>query len=582
MCYFLRACKSWWFFLAVSLTADRRFLLLLLAAASNSKITTPSRINMLSKKFNRFLRPRIELMNDSSATRVEDKPRDPPPAATPVRLPQYPQGTSASIPYTAGEIYRLFCTFSAQGPTKKHVDALNLEVTADVPLAQLVPNGYLPPTSWLADPATSGGSNVFPAPLPPPSEKLRNGASKPGHPEFYVRVKELLVNNEDAFRFLQRKPPVGGGTSIRIAHFRKTFEGLSDMAEYWDTSLDNYVTVPPRPETAAMDIEEIRAEAKGAEEGQKIETPSKTPKVTYTGRRIGTGDKMPYGYRETTIATFVETIAWCFRCRVEQTRKDRLRFHQQVIRALPSESVYCTPGNQLQARQGVREGPLMGVQCRISTDFRKPHEVAGEGKNELRDLFYEVALGLLIAQKRDREGKEEIKHWEGKWWCTEPRWGGGKGGPVADDEEGGKDEMKEETKTDAKSGVKAEAKAEMKGEVEEKGKPVETQTKTEPSDPARKKQKLSGAREMWNSFTPPQSSWDKNVTYQRIGKVKGSDHDDVSSPAHPLLSALPTKTPLTPQTDLPHLLHPPPHLHHPPPHPHRLRRLHGSMHTATR
>lgn len=485
---------------------------------------------MLRSKVGQLDSLRKELTYRRLASRLGSKPRDPPKAATPVQLPLYPQGTSANVPYTADEIYRTLCTVSTSGPTRKHIDVLGVQAVADLPLEQLIPTGYLPPVSWLADPATSGGSNVFPAPIPPPEEKLRNGARRPGHEEFFLRAKEVTMDNEDALRILQRKPPLEGRPAIKLSHFRKMFEGLSDMAEYWDTSLDNYVNTSSESEAVASNMD------KAADGGKGSETSQKTPGVSYTGRRIGNGEQMEPSYRVNTITAFVETIVWCFRCAVEPNRKDWLSFHNMLIRVPPSDNVYCTPEDRQQARRGVREGPMMGIQCRSSTMFRKINEMAGEGKCELRDLLFEVALGLFLAQKRDREGKQEIRHWEGKWWCTKPRWGGGPGGPVFE----GDGEVTEEGKQE-RAGVKA--KDEVKGEANDKGekgmtvegKVSSSKDKPKPSDPARKKQKLSSARAIWNAGLPPQSAWENNVAYQHVGKVESSDHDDVSSP----ISSLP-------------------------------------------
>lgn len=457
----------------------------------------PAWLDRLNKKTQKLL------THNSVATKIEDKPREAPPSATPVQLPQYPHGCLNNVPYTADEIYRLFSTLQKPGPNKRHLEALNVHVVADVALEQLIPNGYIPPTSWLADPATSGGSNAFPAPIPPPNEKLRNGAYKPKHEDFYSRVKELMVNNDDAFCSLQRKPPPQGRPAIKLAHFRKMWDSLSDIAGYWDTSLDRYITT--EPEAAAMDVDQIRAEVKAVNKGDTQKSTSKTPKVEYTGRRISNGEHMPPMFREHTIAAFVETIVWCFRCRVEQPRiAPKLRFHQMMFGILQSNSVYCTPEDQQQARKGLRQGPVMGIQCRPNFEFRKPNEIPGETKDEIRDLLHEVSLGLSMAQKRDREGKEEDKYWEGKWWCTVPRFGGAPERPAGDDDD---EEMKDEAKAD--------------------GKESESDNKTDPSASARKKQKLSGARAKWSAAPPPSSQYEKNVVYQHVGKVKGANYDDI-------------------------------------------------------
>ena len=447
------------------------------------------------------------LTSSSIASSFEDKPREAPPPATSLQLPQYPQSGSANHSLDVSQIYDILCKIPKAGPTKELVQAFNVQTTANVTLDQLIPDGYLPPTSWLADPATSGGSNVFPANLPPPTEKLRNGSKKPKHEEFYVRAKELAVDNEDAFRFLQGQKPLEGRPTVKIAHFRNVWSGISDMAGYWDTSLDNYVYPPAQPEAAAMEIDKIRAEAQVVGKGETTNPHSNDAKATYTGRRIGTGYSMPPLFREETVSKFVECIAWCFRCRVEKPMiQPKLRVHQMMITIVQSHIVYCTPGNQMQTRQGYREGPMMGISCRSSTQFRKPGEVPGEGKDELRDLLYEVSLGLMVAQKRDREGKEEDKFWVGKWWCENPRFGGAAVKPTEiDDDDDDEGERK----------------------AEGKGKGREAASEAESSTSSRKKQKMSVARANWSSLKPPSSQYEKNVIYQHVGKGKDADCDDI-------------------------------------------------------
>ncbi|KAF2819644.1 hypothetical protein CC86DRAFT_398638 [Ophiobolus disseminans] len=94
---------------------------------------------------------------------------------------------------------------------------------------------HLPPKDWLKAPEhidllMSSGSNVT---------LLSNGRRKPDHNEFFVRARELLFNNGDAFSTLTRKGPKGQAT-LRLAHFRKFWEGLDNLAYYWDNSLDEY------------------------------------------------------------------------------------------------------------------------------------------------------------------------------------------------------------------------------------------------------------------------------------------------------------------------------------------------------
>lgn len=94
---------------------------------------------------------------------------------------------------------------------------------------------YLPPKDWLEPPEhidllMSSGSSV---------KLLSNGRRVPDQNEFYVRARELFFRNGDAFSTLTRKG-AKGQAPLRLAHFRKFWEGLDNMAYYWDNSLDEY------------------------------------------------------------------------------------------------------------------------------------------------------------------------------------------------------------------------------------------------------------------------------------------------------------------------------------------------------
>ncbi|KAH8727800.1 hypothetical protein GQ44DRAFT_703000 [Phaeosphaeriaceae sp. PMI808] len=104
------------------------------------------------------------------------------------------------------------------------------------------PQSHLPSKEWLKPPEhidllMSSGSAVT---------LLSNGRRKPDHNEFFVRARELLFNNDDAFSTLTRKSS-RGQAPLRLAHFRKFWEGLDNMAYYWDNSLDEYCLPSPGP-----------------------------------------------------------------------------------------------------------------------------------------------------------------------------------------------------------------------------------------------------------------------------------------------------------------------------------------------
>jgi hypothetical protein len=142
---------------------------------------------------------------------------------------------------------------------------------------------HLPPKSWLQSP----DQEQPPVPdIATPS--LSNGRKAPTRPEFYARARELLFNNSDAFSTLTRKGREGQAP-LRLAHFRKFWEGLDNMAYYWDNSLDEYRQADPEAagnssETApsvdvgvSINAEETRGEPKTdwiAKMGSGIGSPS--------------------------------------------------------------------------------------------------------------------------------------------------------------------------------------------------------------------------------------------------------------------------------------------------------------------
>lgn len=98
---------------------------------------------------------------------------------------------------------------------------------------------YLPPQSWL----TSDLQEAVVLDTSVPTQLLSNGRRAPEQRDFNVRARELMFNNADAFATLTRKRE-GGQAPLRLAHYRKFWEGLDNMAYYWDNSLDEYSLLP--------------------------------------------------------------------------------------------------------------------------------------------------------------------------------------------------------------------------------------------------------------------------------------------------------------------------------------------------
>ena len=456
-----------------------------------------------------------------------NKPKEPPPAATPLDFPCcYPQMLTTSAEC---DLVKLFSNILRTGPTAEHLQALNISLAKNASFDQLLPAGSTPPLSWLQDPATIESFDTKQT-VPP---ALSSRVSAPDHEAFYTRLKELSHDNEDAFRAIKRQAPLPNHQPARVVHFRKFWDGLSLMAEYWDTSLDKCSDNDGQQDRDEMDMDQNIENEQGGGPKQK----------TYTGRRTDTGRNMPGKYREDTVFAFVETITWAFSCRLEQPFvQPRLKL-QGMILPLPHVASVCrVPKDVREARRGISEGPVMGVFCRDQTSFRRPEEIEGEGKQEILDLLREAGLTLMLAQKRARQGKEEAVPGKGQWWAEKPRWGGGAGGETG---------ISEEDKVDEPASA----------------------------DAPRKRTKKVSRGDLWRTVRPPSSTWERGVTYKQIGKTKTSEHDDVSNPVlvlsvfidNEFLSLHRVFLMLVP--DLPRLFCQPPHLHRPSPRTFKVRGL---------
>lgn len=390
----------------------------------------------------------------------------------------------------SNDLVKLYGSTLRTGPTPKHLQALNVHLANELPLEQVVPTEFIPHPDWSRSPSPNESPESLQAEPPRPGS-LSNGALAPGKQEFFVRVKELIYDNEDAFRAIQRKPPPPNRQPARIVHFRKFWDSLLAMAEHWDTSLDQYTDIQDTEEQSAMDIDEPQSESTRTDRKPETDIGENSKQKTYTGRRTGTGRTMPGKYREDTVFAFVETITGAFRCRLNQPRsQQRLKLQGTMIPILHAASVHRVPKDPREARRGGGEGPMLGAFCREQTSFRDVDEAEGEGKQEILDLLRETGLMLLLAQKRAREGKEEEVPGKDKWWANAPRWGGGVGGEPGD------------------------SNGESAGDAES----------------SRKQGKKSSRMDAWKSMQPPSRIWEKGVAYQQVGKDKSSEHDDVSEP----------------------------------------------------
>ncbi|KAF2640051.1 hypothetical protein P280DRAFT_427742 [Massarina eburnea CBS 473.64] len=401
---------------------------------------------------------------------------------------------------------------------------------------------HLPPKSWLDPP-----EQKEPSPSVPGVQLLSSGRRVPDRNEFYVRAKELFFKNEDAFSNLTRKAN-GERVPLRLAHFRKFWEGLDNLAYYWDDSLDEYLPPKPaaeveadngaeltsKPHLGSPQNEEPRKKAKIEASGNETVTePARTPaspisssmaipsrpvppklpwamnmtpqssipvdlsKGAYKGYRIGNGAEMPDQYRLDCVRAFLDPIAWAFGVTLMPHRRPPVLIMEHVRFPVRMSTVaWRGPQDRMKARQGWVEGPVMGIQCRQDTNFGSTGDLQAES---VLDAIRELGGMLLVAQERAREGKTEQKCGEGKWWTSKHRWGGGPGGEVGE-ANGASDET---------STPKIEEKAAVRNRL------------------GAKERRRPTPAENWKVIRAGNPLWDPKVVYEAIGKDQSVEWDDI-------------------------------------------------------
>ncbi|MCJ1434757.1 hypothetical protein MMC27_004127 [Xylographa pallens] len=380
-------------------------------------------------------------------------------------------------------------------------------------------------------------------------------------------MKELVSDNEDAYRAINRQNPRPGKSSARPAHLRRFYIALQIVGEFWDTSLDgpahasdNVTNADSSPDgkvisdklapssTQSIDTdtehqlsikhnnpdiavsqlvesEEPRSRATSktfaAPISQSTVPSSVSPKISansavascnvaqdnYAGRRTSTGTMMPAQYRDNLLKEFLEPMLWAFGCRYEMPRiQPHLHVRSLRIPVDLSGVVYCTPKERPSSMVGSLEGPLLGIQGRHVTTFGEE-----DGRSDLVDLLREVGAMLLIAQERSRQGTHEVIPNQGKWFITKPRWGGGTG-----------EAMGEPLGLACAEEVVSQQKKHDE-EPPTKKRSREKRVRVEMTREAARKENLR------KSTMPPSSRWDSRIKYMRVGKDAESEFDNKMS-----------------------------------------------------
>lgn len=398
-----------------------------------------------------------------------------------------------------------------------HLEALNVDVQRDVPYADLVPK-----ILEIHSPSSGG-------------PRLSNGHPAPDQKVYEGLKSELLIPNDDAFREVNRMLPRPDREKPRVTQSRRFWAGLERMSQYWDTSLDEFYEVPTDDDNSKNNNElsgeekpkgEPPSNSSKGTDGSRASNPGKMKRV-YKGRRISTGKDMPEDCRDETIRRFLEMVVWPFRCQVVVPNvAPRITVGNVLFPVRHTFTAARSPEDYQMARKGVLEGPLLAVQCRGETTFRSDGEGVGDSQGEKLDLFREIGGMLLLAQGRAREGREEKRPGEGKWWVTVPRWGGGPGGDM---------------ETLMVEGEETAPVVEPEAKVRD-AQPLDRSRNKRPRGTGQGPARRLSMAERWKILQPGPSLWDKKVKYMRIGANREMEEDDVSStyPRKPYSSLFPT------------------------------------------
>lgn len=399
---------------------------------------------------------------------------------------------------------------------ESHFAALGVHVHVDAPAEDVVPDpSFLPSASgWDGVDLDEAKRRDLTFRRP-----LSNGRLSPEARVYAERREELSIPNQAAFRTVRRMQPEPGKQAVRLGNCYEFFRQLEFLATYWDdTSLPDPQDDDPK-------------------EGQDSEHASVPERITY---RTTPGSQMPAEIRHNLVSAFVKLVSYDFGCNIVPPRVEP-RLH--LVGPLPTKTtsksgppsrcmsyfssgcvfICRTPATREAARAGIVEGPIAAVSARNTTSFTKPVESS-------IDFGRELIAVLVTAQLRAREGKTEKRFGEGQWWATAKRWGGGEGGPIGREVEGDivvgdKDAFGGQNNGEDSASAENPSSSTDKPSPQESGYPRGIPVRGAPLN--KKPRKTLSVYDRYRMVRMPTSNWDKKVRYEAIGKIKGSDYDDV-------------------------------------------------------
>lgn len=283
--------------------------------------------------------------------------------------------------------------------------------------------------------------------------------------EFDERLAELRFDNDTGIRVITRTPRPGS-VKPRLAYTRKFWEGVESVAQYWDTSVDDYYEAPvagkendgekdaKRQRTdsspSVLDLQTKSSQADRTHDlmtqmfandvpnviVEETEASAQSTHMRYKGRRTATGSDMPDQFRADMVRGFVQSTLHPFGGQVAPPRTMPLvRINKLNVPVRQTAAVYRVPKDRQRARNGFLQGPVLSIQCRPDIDFESDSQNAKQRAAKSRlDTIRELGGLLHLAQERQRQGKTEERSGVGQWYTTVPRWGGGSGNEVSIDE----------------------------------------------------------------------------------------------------------------------------------------------------
>ncbi|KAI5783474.1 hypothetical protein FPQ18DRAFT_419152, partial [Pyronema domesticum] len=317
----------------------------------------------------------------------------------PLSFPGYGASTSKSdptFPCPANErsFYSYFAKVKrATDVTREHLDLLNVSVEYNVPVQDLVGG-----TEW----------------LPKDDDEI-----------WAEREKELLIENNVATEVMARIR-----RDVKLGHMYKFFQSLEMVLPYYGT-----------PEECAAEEEKLKAQ--GTDGADKMDIDGGDPNDN--GKRPAVGEasgdhaakkdktdaeeetedtqkkeekfSMPERFRDDLVKNFVEPICWGHGVRLTHARsppRPSPKFNLQCSRFSIhlNYHIYKTPDDPQEARSGLVDGPVMGMQIRHEHAFKAladPQAGADGTPQDIVGITREIVALLSIAQLRARDGTSERK-----------------------------------------------------------------------------------------------------------------------------------------------------------------------------